>query len=256
LFSNFEVQNTHTYFVGENITQSVLVHNNCEWHHLLPAGNGLAAKFAAVGIDDAMRNSAKFGYFLDEVQHRGAGESIHSQKWNAEWKKWFNQTKNPNAEDVKTQLKTMMKDDAFKDLFATGTPATVDYLKWKNLSSKAKKETFEKAKQEALEKAKQVAGKETKQLGTGLRMVGVGEEVIEQPSTFKKFGRVVKKAGKAVPIIGTGVTIACWGCDVYGKGPVYGTVNSTIDLIPGVGTTKGIIEIFTGDFIPDKAPDK
>jgi hypothetical protein len=245
---NFEVENAHTYFIGNNATQSTLVHNDCEWHHLLPGGNDLDKLFADAEIDNAMRNSKEYGYFLDAVQHRGTGESIHSKKWNQTWLDWFNTVNKPTKADVMVQLEKMMADNAFKALFETGNPATVDYSTWKGLSTEDKAKTFEKARKNAAN----IVAQNTKPVNTGLRMVNIGEEVVEQPSRYKQIGRVLKKAGKAAPVIGTVVTIACWGCDVYGKGPVYGTANSTIDAIPVVGTIKGIVEIFTGDFIPDK----
>jgi hypothetical protein len=42
------------------------------------------------------------------------------------------------------------------------------------------------------------------------------------------------------------------GHDIKKKGVVKGVLNSGIDAIPFVGLTKNAVELFTGDFIPDK----
>jgi RHS repeat-associated protein len=64
--------------------------------------------------------------------------------------------------------------------------------------------------------------------------------------------KLVKKVGKIVPGIGIVVSLYFWNSDVQAKGDIYGTVNTIIDMFPYVGTVKGGIEIFSGDFIPDK----
>jgi hypothetical protein len=50
---NFEVENLHSYFVGNNIAKSVLVHNSC-WDYLDPALGGVEGVFTFVagGIDN------------------------------------------------------------------------------------------------------------------------------------------------------------------------------------------------------------
>jgi hypothetical protein len=57
---------------------------------------------------------------------------------------------------------------------------------------------------------------------------------------------------KAVPYVGTVVAIGLIGQSIKRKGVVKGVVNSGIDAIPFVGTAKNVVEIFTGDLIPDK----
>ena len=63
----------------------------------------------------------------------------------------------------------------------------------------------------------------------------------------------MKRAAKMVPFGGTVVAVALVGHDVKRKGLVNGVVNSGLDAIPFVGLAKNGIELFTGDFIPDKA---
>jgi hypothetical protein len=63
---------------------------------------------------------------------------------------------------------------------------------------------------------------------------------------------VTKKLLKAIPFIGTVFTIGFAGNDIRKKGLVPGAVHVGLDLTPGVGTAKSVVEIFTGDIIPDK----
>ncbi|MGI8813181.1 MAG: hypothetical protein ACR2IH_11750 [Pyrinomonadaceae bacterium] len=65
--------------------------------------------------------------------------------------------------------------------------------------------------------------------------------------------QIVKRAAKMVPFGGTVVAVALVGDDVRRKGLVNGVVNSGLDAIPILGLAKNGIELFTGDFIPDKA---
>ncbi len=46
-----------------------------------------------------------------------------------------------------------------------------------------------------------------------------------------------------------------WRQDVQAKGWVGGTVNGALDLTPIVGDVKGVVELFTGDLIPDQETD-
>ena len=65
--------------------------------------------------------------------------------------------------------------------------------------------------------------------------------------------QVAKRVAKMVPFGGTVVVVGLVGHDIKKKGLVKGVVNSGIDAIPFVGLAKNAIELFTGDFIPDKA---
>ena len=63
---------------------------------------------------------------------------------------------------------------------------------------------------------------------------------------------VVKKLLKAIPIIGPVFTVGFAGHDIKKKGLVPGAVHLGLDVTPMVGTAKNVVEIFTGDWIPDK----
>ena len=76
------------------------------------------------------------------------------------------------------------------------------------------------------------------------------------PKTMK--GRagweVVKKLLRAIPYIGTVFVVGFAGHDIKKKGLVPGAIHVGLDMTPIVGTTKNVVEIFTGDWIPDKPP--
>ena len=65
---------------------------------------------------------------------------------------------------------------------------------------------------------------------------------------------VTKKLLKAIPIIGPVFVVGFAGYDIKKKGLVPGAVHVGLDVTPVVGTAKNLLEIFTGDLIPDKAP--
>lgn len=65
---------------------------------------------------------------------------------------------------------------------------------------------------------------------------------------------VTKKLLKAIPIIGPVFTVGFAGRDIHKKGLVPGAVHVALDVTPIVGTAKNVVEIFTGDLIPDKDP--
>ncbi len=65
---------------------------------------------------------------------------------------------------------------------------------------------------------------------------------------------ITKKVLKSIPVIGTVFTVAFAGRDIQKKGIVPGALHVGLDVTPVVGTAKNVVEIFTGDLIPDKEP--
>jgi hypothetical protein len=63
---------------------------------------------------------------------------------------------------------------------------------------------------------------------------------------------VAKKLLKAIPIIGPVFSVGFAGYDIKKKGVVPGAIHLGLDVTPVVGTAKNVVEIFTGDWIPDK----
>jgi hypothetical protein len=64
--------------------------------------------------------------------------------------------------------------------------------------------------------------------------------------------QVAKRLAKMVPFGGTVIAVVLVGSDIKQKGVVNGVINSGIDAIPFVGLAKNAVELFRGDFIPDK----
>ena len=63
---------------------------------------------------------------------------------------------------------------------------------------------------------------------------------------------LAKRLVKPIPVVGTAVAIGLAGYEIKKKGLRNGVVHVGLDLIPIFGTAKGIVEIFTGDWLPDK----
>lgn len=68
--------------------------------------------------------------------------------------------------------------------------------------------------------------------------------------------RLAVKAAKAIPLVGTVVAVSLAGYEVRKKGLLKGLVNTALDATPFVGMTKNGIEMFTGDWLPDKSAGK
>ena len=64
---------------------------------------------------------------------------------------------------------------------------------------------------------------------------------------------VAKKLLKAIPFIGPVFSVGFAGYDLKKKGVVPGAIHLGLDVTPVVGTAKNVVEIFTGDWIPDKS---
>ena len=65
--------------------------------------------------------------------------------------------------------------------------------------------------------------------------------------------RVAKRLIKPIPIVGSLFAVALAGYEIKRKGLIPGAVHVGLDVTPVVGTAKGVVELFTGDLIPDKS---
>ena len=63
---------------------------------------------------------------------------------------------------------------------------------------------------------------------------------------------VIKRAIKLVPVVGSIFAVGLVGYEIKKKGLIPGVAHVGLDVIPVVGATKNVVEIFTGDLIPDK----
>jgi len=83
---------------------------------------------------------------------------------------------------------------------------------------------------------------------------------VADPMTLKR--RVIRAGGwrlakrliKPLPVVGTVVAVGLAGYEIKRKGLIPGAIHVGLDATPLVGTAKGVLEIFTGDLIPDKKP--
>jgi hypothetical protein len=64
---------------------------------------------------------------------------------------------------------------------------------------------------------------------------------------------VIKRLIKPIPIIGSVFAVGLAGYEIKKKGLLPGAVHVGLDVTPFVGTAKGVVELFTGDLIPDKS---
>jgi hypothetical protein len=78
-------------------------------------------------------------------------------------------------------------------------------------------------------------------------MVGIVRRIIRAGGY-----RIAMKAAKSVPLVGTAVAVGLIGYEIKKKGFARGLVNTALDATPVVGLIKNMIEIFTGDWLPDK----
>ena len=63
---------------------------------------------------------------------------------------------------------------------------------------------------------------------------------------------LAKRAVKPIPVVGTAFVLGLAGHELRKKGMMRGAVHVGLDLLPVVGTAKAVVELFTGDLIPDK----
>ena len=64
---------------------------------------------------------------------------------------------------------------------------------------------------------------------------------------------VAKRLIKPIPFVGSVFAFGLAGYEIRKKGLIPGAVHVGLDVTPFIGTAKGVVELFTGDLIPDKA---
>jgi hypothetical protein len=68
--------------------------------------------------------------------------------------------------------------------------------------------------------------------------------------------RLAKRLIKPIPIVGSIVALSLAGYEVKQKGLLRGAVHVGLDVTPIIGTAKSLVELFTGDLIPDREPPR
>ena len=64
---------------------------------------------------------------------------------------------------------------------------------------------------------------------------------------------VAKRLIKPIPVVGSVFAVGLAGYEIRKKGLLPGVIHVGLDVTPVIGTAKGVIELFTGDLIPDKS---
>jgi hypothetical protein len=64
--------------------------------------------------------------------------------------------------------------------------------------------------------------------------------------------KLAKRLLRPIPVVGTAVVLGTAGHALRRKGAVRGAAHVGLDMIPFVGTAKAVVELFTGDLIPDR----
>lgn len=92
----------------------------------------------------------------------------------------------------------------------------------------------------------------------------MAETIVRRSGTGRDLTRKLARAGglrlarrliKPIPVIGTAVALGFAGHEIKKKGWRNGLIHVGLDITPVVGTVKNVIEIFTGDLIPNKDND-
>lgn len=68
--------------------------------------------------------------------------------------------------------------------------------------------------------------------------------------------RVAKRIIKPIPVVGSLVAVSLAGYEIKKKGLLRGAVHVGLDVTPVIGTAKSLVELFTGDLIPDREPPR
>ncbi len=68
--------------------------------------------------------------------------------------------------------------------------------------------------------------------------------------------RVAKRIIKPIPVVGSLLALSLAGHEIRKKGWLRGAVHVGLDVTPVVGGAKGLVELFTGDLIPDRELEK
>lgn len=64
--------------------------------------------------------------------------------------------------------------------------------------------------------------------------------------------KLAKRLLRPIPLVGTAVVLGTAGYALRRKGAVRGAAHVGLDMLPVVGTAKAVVELFTGDLIPDR----
>ena len=87
------------------------------------------------------------------------------------------------------------------------------------------------------------------------KQAGAGKSLTRRAARAGGF-KLARRLIKPIPFVGTAVALGFAGHEIRKKGWRNGLIHVGLDVTPVVGTVKDLIEIFTGDLIPDKKNNK
>lgn len=92
-------------------------------------------------------------------------------------------------------------------------------------------------------------------MATTTKRIGTGGQLTRKMARAGGL-RLARRLIKPIPVLGTAVALGFAGHEIRKKGWRNGLVHVGLDITPVVGTVKSVIEIFTGDLIPDKKSEQ
>jgi hypothetical protein len=173
------------------------------------------------GIDQAFIDQKEYGLILRPVDHTGSG-GVHPGKsgYNQQWKDWLLANPNATKADVLQHLDELRHTNA--NVYSKGVRPKWSYTEWSNVSKAVKKSIKRRLVKIAAEAAEAAAGQAAKKVGT----------------------TAVKKGPKAIPIVGTIVSVLWFAGDVYAGTPWdEALIDHGQDAIPIYGTVRGVYQL-------------
>lgn len=198
------------------------------WHHELPQGVFVKNGQPVIpGIDQAFIDQKEYGLILRPVDHTGSS-GVHPGKngYNPHWQNWLddfpanNNGRAPTKADVLTHLDQLRHTNA--NVYSKGVRPKWSYTEWQDVTKAVKKSIKRRLVKIAAEAAEAVAGQAAKKVGT----------------------TAVRKGPKAIPIVGTIVSVLWLAGDVYAGTPWdEALIDHGQDAIPIYGTVRGVYQI-------------
>jgi hypothetical protein len=192
------------------------------WHHELPQGVFVKNGQPVIpGIDQAFIDQKEYGLFLRPVDHTGSG-GVHPGKngYNPYWENWLSNNPNATKADVLEHLDELRHTNA--NVYSKGVRPKWSVTEWKNVSKAVKERIKRTLVKIAAEAAEAAAGQAAKRVGT----------------------TAVRKGPRAIPIVGTIVSVLWFAGDVYAGTPWdEALIDHGQDAIPIYGTVRGVYQI-------------
>ena len=214
---NGTVQANH-YFVTASMTDG---EKTPHWHHELPRGvfTNPDGSPKIPGIDRDFIDKKEYGLILRPIDHVGTG-GLHPDGYNPKWKEWLDNNPNATKADVLGHLDVLRIEHA--DVYTKGVRPKWDYKDWKSVLKTGREVIKRRLVKQLADAAADAAGRAGKRVGT----------------------TAIKKGPKAIPVVGTIVSVLWFTGDVLAGTPWdEALVDHGQDAIPIYGTVRGLYQI-------------